>query len=632
MLPIHRFAVITLTICSCVSGYAQDDAGVDIPRIRDARPTAEQEAGPDPFADQLMSLAGRGNRQMAEAISSLARTDRWPLVNQLLEKLATQNLDAASLAAMQKEIEPAVFLEMRLNDQLSEKAKSILDRVAAATKQDQQSPQRLRVAIDNLDAPSTDDRLAASRVLVEGGNPAIVALVAAAVKSQPPADRDAILRAMLRLGDGGNAALRQLALYGNAQARTGAVAALARIDARGNAVDLLTALHSPDSSAEEIATTKRTLQKISGNTPSRLVAVNTLLADLRQKQRAANELDNTDEVLTHWSVNDQRDGVMYTKTFAIFSAYRDAADAAARLRRIGGLASEVVPEALVADMGYRALIDPDWGDPSQVESIVAAYGSALDATAINQALARANELRDHAAAVGLIRLIDSIGQSKSGDAFLFGNGAAITPLVASASSSDPRVRYEAALTAARMADGAAFPGSSQVKRSLSEMTRLADLPTAVIVETRPEVIAPIQRIISQLGYSGEVVHNVAQLRQCIDRGGDVRLIISKTQLADLSPIELVDVIRRSSRGNELPIVFFSDDVTAPEGLDPDQQGIDAMRWDGPTVWIDQPRTSAAFTGILERIDLGRRLPPLSPIDRQQFRREANALISSDGSE
>ncbi len=193
MLPIRYFFVIALTISLGSVDYAQDNRGAGAAGATNARRDPDQEAKPDPFAQELLNLAARGNREMAEAISSLARTGRWAQANLLLERLSKQNLDAATLAAMQEEIEPAVFLELRLNDQLSDDAKSALDRLSAATKQYQQSPQRLRAAIKQLDDPSTDKRLGAARVLVAGGNAAIVELVAAAVAAQPPADRDAVL-------------------------------------------------------------------------------------------------------------------------------------------------------------------------------------------------------------------------------------------------------------------------------------------------------------------------------------------------------------------------------------------------------------------------------------------------------
>ncbi len=35
-----------------------------------------------------------------------------------------------------------------------------------------------------------------------------------------------------------------------------------------------------------------------------------------------------------------------------------------------------VAEVLAADMAYRVMIDPDWGDPDQIEAIRDAYGTA----------------------------------------------------------------------------------------------------------------------------------------------------------------------------------------------------------------------------------------------------------------
>ncbi len=651
MTPFFRIGLSTLLVVLLLANcrgqddpFAADadlDADFAAAGTFDAPPAADPPEGADPdlldpFTQQLLALAGRGNRQMADAIASLARTGHWPQVNQLLERLAKQELDTASLAAMQAQIEPAVFLEMRLNDRLSDNARSALDRLAIATKQYQQSPDRLRAAIDNLDDPSTDKRLAASRALIEGGDVAIAELVAAAVASQPIADRQAILRALLRLGPGGNAALRQLALYGANEVRAGAVQSLGLIGAPANRIDLITALHAADSSPEEIELASRYLRRTDAGLPSRGRAVAELLADLDRKQQAADQINNTDDLVTHWSVSPQRDGVQPIRTRAIYASYSDAADAAARLRRLGAVSAEILTKSLVADLGYRVLIDSDWGDPAQIESIRSAYGSALTMDSVNRALRYSIEIGDHTATVGLIRLIDSFAEQKLadsswGDVLLHGTAPNPTPLVRAASSPEPRVRYEAALAVTRMADGAPYAGSSQVKRTLSEMTRLNDLPTAIIVETRPEIVSPIQQLITRLGYSGVTVQNVAQLQRSIDLGGDLRLIVSKTQLADLSPIEMLDVVRRTGRGNQVPIVFYGSPSGSNE-ISPNQQdldflGRDSARWPGPMVWIDTPATAAAFDGVFDQIAQSRRLPPLSVIDRQRFRREAESWIA-----
>ncbi len=585
----------------------------------------------DPFVQNLLEIAGRSDQQMGDSIASLARTGHWPQVNLLLERLAKRPPNATSRSAIQKRIEPSVFLQILQNDQLTDNARLMLGQLADATLQQQQSPERLRAAIGKLDDDSTDARLAAARVLVNGGNAAIIELVSAAIAAEPPADLQAILRALLRLGSGGESALRQVALYGTPEARRGAIESLALIDSRDNEIELLTALYADRSSPGELEIAGRYLSRVHGQLPSRSAAVNRLVEDLNQKHLVAQSIENTDDQSTVWSVTEQRDGVGFAKTRSIYLAYRDAADAAARLRRIGAVSPDILRQMLIADLGYRTVIDPDWGDPSQVDAIISMYGGVLDANTLLRSLSDAAASRDEAATLGLIRIIAANGNATRPDAYLDGSGGTPTALVAAALSPIPRIRYEAALTVARLADGRSYAGSSQVKRTLSEMVRLTDRPTAIIVETRPEVIAPIQRVLSTLGYNGVPVQSVAQLIQFIERGGDIRLIVSKTQLADLPPIELIDFVRRTSRGSQLPIVFYGD-PSVSRVIDSDQQSTASMRWDGPIEWISQPITPSAYDGILDRIERQRRLPPLSPLDRQRLRDEAAEFISRPGTQ
>ncbi len=626
---VSRIAVLIVAFSFASTAHCQDDLfGAQPDRVAPASVTEPA----DPLEQQWLGSAKRGNRQMGDAIASLARIGRWAQVNRLLEGLDNQTPNAGSLVEIQKRIEPAEFLEMKLSEQLSDKSRSALDKIAAAAARQRQSPKRLRMAISQLDDESTDRRLSAARTLIEGDNASIVALVEAAVATEPPALRTTILRAMLRQGSGGVAALKQLALYGKSAVRSGAIESLALIDAQANVIDLMTSLHAEQATPTEREVASRHLRSLSVRFLDREFAIARLVADLEEQQNLASKIDNDDQVLTFWSAASDQKTVQFAKTRAIYVAYRNAADAAARLRRVGAFAPSIVTKSLVADLGYRVMIDPDWGEPQQVAAVLATYGRTVDAAGLARTLTYAIEMDDQAATIGLLRLIQMEGSTVGGNTILLGMGSGRSPLVVAAASPHPRVRYEAALTATRLAGEFGYPGSSQVKQVLSEMVRLEDLPTAVIVETRPEVIAPIQQVVARLGYRSTVVHSVAQLQQCVALGGDIRLIVTKSQLSDFPPIELIDIVRRTNRGSRLPIVMYGVNHIAREALDPDLHGADSARWKGPTEWIEQPMTTAAYVGILDRIDRQRRLPPLSTIDRQRFRREASATLHGSDSE
>ncbi len=216
----QRFALLISFSMFCLAGRAQegifdDPAGLFGVAPDAAKPddAAAEEVDESPLAKQLLEHARRGDLQLADAISSLARTGQWSQVDQLLTQLSQRNVNPATMAEMQQRIGSSLFLRMKRQKELSDNARKALDQLAAAAVAQAESPERLRSAIDQLDSESADVKLAAARVLLGGGNAAVAELVAAAVSENPPAPRDDILRTMVQLGPGGTQALRQLALY-----------------------------------------------------------------------------------------------------------------------------------------------------------------------------------------------------------------------------------------------------------------------------------------------------------------------------------------------------------------------------------------------------------------------------------
>jgi hypothetical protein len=621
-MSIHqRFAVFCgfclLSIpCSAQQGIFDDPAGLFGEPAEDAKPVVENETSDDPLTKQLLEDAQRGDLQLANAIASFARLGRWSEVNRLLARLAGKNIDSKTLAEMSQRLGPALFLQIKQREELGGPARAGLEKLAEAAVAQAESPERLRSAINDLGSQSIDKRLAAARLLLGGGNFAVSELVAAAVSENSPAPGDDVLRTLLEFGNSAIQALRQLALYGTPPVRHRALQSLARIDRQASTVELVTALHAADSSEAEIETARTNLQRMDG-IPSRASSLQILTLDFADKQNRALLTDNDDQTMTLWSVNPQRNRVTHQTTIRMLGAYRDVADAAARLRRVGGLSPATEGATLAADMAYRIMVDPDWGDPEQIEAIHNAYGVSASGPALSAAIARSIEDSDHTATIGLMRLIDPNSASVlDRSRLLIGNGALPTPLVQAASSPEPQVRYDAALLVSRLAHGKPFPGSSYVRACLGEMYALSDRPSAILVETRADVIIPLEVILGDLGFDVNVVGSVSELQRVVARGGDLRLILSKTELADFSPIEMTDLIRRTNRGRQLPIVFY--------GAEP--PGLVTARWQAPTVWIDRPASAAGLDALRDMVKRKRRLPPLSIIDRQTYRDASTQLL------
>lgn len=570
----------------------------------------------DPLVRQLLEHATRGDLPLADAIAQLARIGRWSDVDRLLARTAGKNLDDPTLAEMFRLIGPTVYMRIKQRTDLSDSAKAGIEKLQVGATQYAESASRLQEAIEQLGSDSDDEQLAGTRTLMSGGNASVEALVAAAVTKQPPAKRDRILRTVLALGGGGVEALSQLALYGTPEVRTEALASLARISRRQHIAQLVTALYAADATPTEKQVAQTSLARL-GEVPSREAAIEALAYDLRRKHEIAEQIKNDGQIVTLWSVNEDLKGVSHQPALQLHATYRDVYDAAARLQRIGGLPPELETATLAVVMGYHLLVDPDWGDLAQLKPIRDQYDDYTDGAAISTVIDYALASDDHAATIGLIRLIDPEKMSDEDRfALLEGNAGVAAPLVRAALSPEPRVRYEAALKIAALAGDRHYAGSSQVKRTLSEMVSLADKPTVLLVETRPEVILRIETIASDLGLRVKVASTVRQLQRYIAEGGDLRLVLAKRNLADQSPLEMVDSVRRMNRGRQLAIAVYGDQVPFLEDA----------RWNAPTTAIEGDVSLNSVDELFDLVKRSRRMPPLTIIDRQGYREAARTAL------
>ncbi|QDT06670.1 hypothetical protein K227x_50860 [Rubripirellula lacrimiformis] len=680
-LPVHRTARVNSlwsrpglarTVCllaigiGCVGGIgatpgvaqqdpfgspAMDGGGLFADPGNAAKPSDDDDIlAEDPVKKQLLEQARRGDEQLAASIASLARTGRWAEVDELLKSISNRKYSQAAAASMATQIGPAVFFQIKQQADVSDEAKASLDRLGAALIAQNTGADRLVQAIKRLDSPSKDQRLAAARVLLHGGEAAIGQLAAAAVAERSAESRSRILQTMSRLGDGGMDALQQLAAYGTADVRSRAIESLSQWDADANIVFFAVALHAIDSTDQERQAATAAFAKLNSGIPSVDLAIQIAYRDLQDQAASATATDNDDATTTIWTIKPERTGVTAQTSRTMLAAYRDAADAALRLRRMDIASAANAPwiqaDILSSSLAYRVLIDPDWGDPEQIEEVLQLVGG-VDESIILTAIQRAagQELAatggtdphapnarkgiETAAMIGLIRLAGSPHSQLQPDRLLRSNGGRPSILVQQASSSTPLIRYEAAQLVSELADGSAYPGSSRVQRTLVEMTRLGDRPSAIIVETRPNYIAHFERLIDSMGWTPVTVGSVGALQRAIDQGGDLRMILSKTLLSDMSPIEMVDVVRRASNGGEVPLLFFDDQGSSVQDMG---VTLGQSRWSAPMALIDAPVSVQAFDGILTDVQMKRRLPALSVLDRQRFRVVAQKRLASGENE
>jgi len=297
----------------------------------------------------------------------------------------------------------------------------------------------------------------------------------------------------------------------------------------------------------------------------------------------------------------------------LIARYRELTNAATRLRRLGNLPPDLRSDAFAADLTYRVLVDPDWGDPDQIESLRAMYAKETSPQGLSRVLRRTLQQEQLVAAIGVLRMLRSLESDLATRSILLsGSAGRSSPLVDAANHPEPQVRYEAALTAADLGGRSPYAGSSVVMRTLSEMASLPGRPTVLVLETRPAVVLQLERLLIDLGFEARVVPSVADLQRAIARGGDLRLLLSKTDLPDRMAIEMIDLVRRMPRGGQLPIVFYGEQEIP----------LSWKRWSAPTIQIDRPATVAGLDGILDAISRRNRLPALSIVDYQLYQQAA----------
>ncbi len=301
------------------------------------------------------------------------------------------------------------------------------------------------------------------------------------------------------------------------------------------------------------------------------------------------------------------------------------------------------------------------------------------------ALKIASESENEPAMLGWLRLV-SLSENSPPSAWLASVGRQVSPLVEAVDHPHANVRYAAAAAIARLAPTHPYAGSNRVIDRWKQLSQLDARATAIILENRPEVVAELERLTSQAGFRPLTVSSVSQLEVCAAAGDDLRLILCKRSPLDASGTEMIDVIRRIRVARDVPLVIYSDPppqrvdrkpesettwkVTSEDAaFTPDKYGviggidniegvvhrdllygdldvdtsvqtqldlsfIGASRWGDESLRaglireMQRPQSVAGLYGVLLESRQRQHLPPLTPIDRSNYRRIGTEALES----
>lgn len=593
-------------------------------------PTASQDAvdaalaQPDYFLMELRRRARGNTMQRAQSIRDALRLRLDEQASTFLAALATLELTDAQRAEMADIISGERLLRVMVDEAFTEPAREQANAMLAAKRRYSEDTQRIAAAIAAVGSGDSRQELPAFRTLLAAGTTAIGPLAIAAAGEPDAERRDALLRVLARLGEESLAALAQLALYADDVSRAGALASLDRLRGSAALPYLTVAAHAPTASAAERRIATDLLSARFGKVPTHHEAQTYLLDRLAERRITAGQQGLSDATAHSWLYNAEEKSLTPTLTTAGLAAQRQVADMSRLLQRLGGLSAEALRSGVTADLAYRYQLDP-LTVIEQADDLRRLWGEqVLSASSLGAIIHTALAEDDLAAAVAAMSLI---GDASDGDPaeLMTTHSAVPSPLVQAVRHSVPQVRYEAAAAIARLQFPQSYVGSSTVLKTWIEMTQLSREPVALIVETRGEVGAQVERLITARGYRVEVASSVAEAVEILDRGGDLRMVISTSILPDRPVLELVDAIRRHPFGLRIPIFIYGpeDDSTVA--------ATEQQRWETPVIHVERPASVAGWGMVLEPIltlPLGKLqgLEPLTAVQRFDFRRQAMSAI------
>ena len=595
-------------------------------------------AGSDLATRAILGRALVDDRSLGNAIDSLARIRRYAEAEMLLKQIDAKT-PADRLTQIGSEISPAMRLRLQLSNRLSEAARQTLARMALAIQNDSIDPAKLIAAADVVsdDDASIERRNGALDRLIRGGDAGIAAAANRIIVNASSDGVRRLLRAMLNIDPDSPQSLIPAIYYGDANASARAAAALNRVDPTKYRLPLY------------VDAVRRGLASLSGEDAANLQAWLNLARD-----DAAIRTTRDDSLETVWifeSANGAAtdSAIRPIQTTTRSARYKQLADVGSLLRILGladfgdveDTPSRFAIASVSTDLAYRIATDHDWGGPEDIDRFRQRWPQ-LYPRAMASVLDDALDRNDDVAALGAIRLL-----SRSVDPQPPLNVAVLKSLVRGTDHPRPAIRYEAALVADRIATEP-YPGASRVLHRLSEMTRLKDQSTAILVENRREYRTAVQRVLADAGYDVVSVPTVDAAIERAARGGDIRLVLSRREPSG-GETQLNDRLRRLPETAQTAIVFYNDPTSVGAagdqfaldqfgspidgiagiyvGTTPPPKPVVQERFGRSAGHIEFPASPSAFDSVRRRWRQRQPVPPMTALDRGTYRSAARASLN-----
>ncbi len=513
----------------------------------------------DPIINMLRVAPPNTPSKMGDALTWTMRIKRWDEVGRLLDSIKSRRWTVEQQAEIANHMGPSVVMRLRgAESQLTKAQKDIALELFQAPAKLAQQPEWIDRAIDGLASPAQSDRLVATKRLHDSGAEAIARLTNRLLIGDPSIPPASLVNALLSFGEEGRESLRAACLVADVTAASRVHLALAQSTSNDLGAEQGAALYSRAMPSE----IQQQLAEMIGKR----------IKDLPSAQAVEQYLSKAfDVALTRYQ--NQRQAASTLTSFV----WRPAADGRS-VMRVEVADADVVLESVARLAAHRARMQ-NISNTGLADSFAILlqrmyklhpqiFAGQLDSELLavvpaevredfawwKEVYSRCNEWQLHGGSLRCLQLM--------GDAAVQGNLDASLGFV-SKLLKDPRpvVRYLALDLIDRIDPKATFMGEEWAVETAIEMMQLRDGPKALVIGLHGELRQTAkQQLIELTGAEATLVNSAAAALKVLDEPIPTELVLIVDRLADQTIGQLIQRIRRSARGQSLPIAVLAENV------------------------------------------------------------------------
>ncbi|HBE69314.1 MAG TPA: hypothetical protein DDW52_14295 [Planctomycetaceae bacterium] len=250
--------------------------------------------------------------------------------------------------------------------------------------------------------------------------------------------------------------------------------------------------------------------------------------------------------------------------------------------------------------------------PSERPTALASAGefAEWESVSVAEVLAKATDMQLHGAALSALQLLASGKQASV---------ATVDVLVKHLTDSRPAVRYTALEAITKIDPSAPFYGAETALVTATEMARLADGPTVLVIGLHAEMRQAVSSQLEHLFAARAITANSARAAaERLSANHPFELVVVADRVLDQSLYQLLQRLRNGKHSRSLPIAVMTDSLTAiEESLIENMPG--ASRG---VLSRDEDQMRRVVQSLHEQLDT----EPLDVVDRAIFARAATEFL------